>query len=136
MHAQVLGGHIDAMFEEFGSTISLVEKGDIIALVIFKEDRVKDKRFDKIPAAPELGWDVTLGRWRGIGARAGTPPERIEYLHEIFKKAMKHSIYKSMEKTRLLDLRPGYMGPKELDKLIKQEKDTFTRVLKDLGYIK
>jgi tripartite-type tricarboxylate transporter receptor subunit TctC len=45
MHAQVLGGHIDAMFEEFGSTISLLEKGDINALVVFKEDRVKDKRF-------------------------------------------------------------------------------------------
>lgn len=136
MHAQVLGGHIDAMFEEFGSTISLLEKGDIKALVVFKEDRVKDKRFSKIPVAPELGWDVTLGRWRGIGARAGTPPDRIEYLHQIFKKAMGHSIYKSMEKTRLLDLRPGYMGPKDLAELIKKEKDTFSSVLKELGYIK
>jgi putative tricarboxylic transport membrane protein len=52
MHAQVLGGHIDAMFEEFGSTISLLEKGDIRALVIFKEERVKDKRFAGIPVAP------------------------------------------------------------------------------------
>ena len=136
MHAQVLGGHIDAMFEEFGSTISLLEKGDIKALVVFKEDRVKDKRFSKIPVAPELGWNVTLGRWRGIGARAGTAPDRIEYLHQIFKKAMGHSIYKSMEKTRLLDLRPGYMDPKELAGLIKKEKDTFSSVLKELGYIK
>ena len=136
MHAQVLGGHIDAMFEEFGSTISLLEKGDIKALVVFTEERVKDKRFAEIPVAPELGWDVTLGRWRGIGARAGTSPERIEYLHQIFKKAMGHSLYKSMEKTRLLDLRPGYMGPKELAGLIKKEKETFSSVLKDLGYVK
>jgi putative tricarboxylic transport membrane protein len=136
MHAQVLGGHIDAMFEEFGSTISLLEKGDINALVVFKEDRVKDKRFAKIPTAPELGWDVTLGRWRGIGAKAGTPPDRIGYLHQVFKKAMGHSVYKNMEKNLLLDLRPGYMGPKELDVLIKKEKETFSRVLMDLGYLK
>jgi len=136
MHAQVLGGHIDAMFEEFGSTISLLEKGDINALVVFKEDRVKDKRFAKIPVAPELGWDVTLGRWRGIGAKAGTPPKKIEYLHQVFKKAMGHSVYKNMEKNLLLDLRPGYMGPKELGELIKKEKETFARVLKDLGYVK
>jgi putative tricarboxylic transport membrane protein len=136
MHAQVLGGHIDAMFEEFGSTIALLEKGDIRALVVFKEDRVKDKRFADIPVAPELGWDVTMGRWRGIGAKAGTPPDRIEYLHQVFKKAMDHSIYKGMEKTRLLDLRPGYMGPQELSKLIKKEKDTFASVLKELGYVK
>ena len=136
MHAQVLGGHIDAMFEEFGSTIALLETGDIKALVIFKEDRVEDKRFANIPVAPELGWDVTLGRWRGIGAKAGTPPAYIEYLHQIFKKAMGHSLYKGMEKTRLLDLRPGYMGPKELTGLIKKERETFTSVLKDLGYVK
>ena len=136
MHAQVLGGHIDAMFEEFGSTIALLEKGDIEALVIFKEDRVKDKRFADIPVAPELGWNVTLGRWRGIGAKAGTPSEYVEYLHQIFKKAMGHSVYTTMEKTRLLDLRPGYMGPKELANLIKEEKETFASVLKELGYVK
>jgi tripartite-type tricarboxylate transporter receptor subunit TctC len=49
---------------------------------------------------------------------------------------MGHSVYKTMEKTRLLDLRPGYMGPKELVGLIKKEKETFSRVLKDLGYVK
>jgi len=136
MHAQVLGGHIDAMFEEFGSTIALLEKGDIKALVVFKEERVKDKRFADIPVAPELGWNVTLGRWRGIGAKAGTPSEYVEYLHQIFKKAMGHSVYTTMEKTRLLDLRPGYMGPKELANLIKEEKETFASVLKELGYVK
>lgn len=136
MHAQVLGGHLDAMFEEFGSTVSLLEKGDLKPLVVFKEDRVKDKRFSDVPCAPELGWDVTLGRWRGIGAKKGTPPEYVEFLHQVFKKAMNHSMYKTMEKSRLLDLRPGYMGPADLAQLIKKEKEVFERVLKKLGYIK
>ena len=122
------------MFEEFGPTIALLEKGDLKPLVVFKEDRVK--QFADVPAALELGWDITLGRWRGIGARAGTPPDRIEYLHQIFKKAMGHSLYKNMEKNLLLDLRPGYMGPKDLSGLIKKEKDTFAQVLKELGYVK
>ena len=133
--SDVLTVHV-ACFEEFGSTIGLLEKGDLKALVIFKEDRVKDKRFADIPVAPELGWDVTLGRWRGIGAKAGTPPEAIEHLHQVFKKAMGHSLYKGMEKSRLLDLRQGYMGPKELALDIEREKKTFEKVLKDLGYVK
>ena len=136
MHAQALGGHIDAMFEEFGPTVSLLEKGDLKALVVFKEERVKDSRFSDIPCAPELGWDVTLGRWRGIGAKAGTPPEYVEFLHQVFKAAMGHSLYETMEKSRLLDLRPGYMGPTELAELIKKEKEVFARVLKKLGYVK
>jgi putative tricarboxylic transport membrane protein len=136
MHAQVLGGHIDAMFEEFGSTVSLLEQGSLKALVVFKEDRVEKEAFNDVPAAPELGYDVTMGRWRGIGCKAGTPPERIEYLHQIFKEAMKSGTYKAMEKSRLLDLRPGYMGPKELKKAIKKEKEVFAKVLKELGYVK
>lgn len=136
IHAALLGDHIDAIFEEFGPTISLLEQGDLKALVVFKEDRVKDSRFSSIPAAPELGWDITLGRWRGIGAKVGTPPERIEYLHQVFKNAMTHPLYKSMEKSNLLDLRPGYMGPKELAEEIEKEKKIFSRVLKKLGYIK
>jgi len=136
MHAQVLGGHIDAMFEEFGPTISLAERGDIKVLVIFKEERVKDKRFANVPTARELGWDVTMGRWRGFGAKVGTPPERIEFLHQVFKKASKHSLYKDMARNRLLDLRPGYMGPKEFTEFIRKEKEIFKPILKDLGYAK
>jgi len=136
MHAAVLGGHIDAMFEEFGPTVSLLETGDVKMLVMFKEDRVKDKRFSSIPAAPDFGWDVTMGRWRGFGAKKGTPPEIVEYLHQVFKKAKEHSLYKTMEETRLLDLRPGYMGPKEFAEFIKKEKVTFEPILKKLGYLK
>ena len=136
MHAQVLGGHIDAMFEEFGPTVSLLERGDIRMLVMFKEDRVKDSRFTDIPAAPEFGWDVTMGRWRGFGAKKGTPPEIIEFLHQVFKRASTHSLYKGMEKSRLLDLRPGYMGPGEFADFIKKEKAAFEPILKDLGYLK
>ena len=136
MHAQVLGGHIDAMFEEFGPTVSLLERGDVKMLVMFKEDRVKDERFADIPAAPELGWDVTMGRWRGFGAKKGTAPEVIEYLHQVFKKAATHSLYKGMEEARLLNLRPGYMGPEEFTEFIKKEKEIFRPILKDLGYLK
>jgi putative tricarboxylic transport membrane protein len=113
-----------------------LESGQLKAIVVFKEERVEDERFKDVPAAPELGWDVTLGRWRGIGARAGTPPERIEYLHQVFKKAMGHSLYKAMEVSRLLNLRPGYMGPADLAKEIKKEKEIFAKVLKELGYVK
>ncbi|MFO8089989.1 MAG: tripartite tricarboxylate transporter substrate binding protein [Desulfatiglandaceae bacterium] len=136
MHAQVLGGHIDAMFEEFGPTVSLLEQGSLKALIVFKEDRVQKEPFADIPAAPELGYDVTLGRWRGIGCKVGTPPERIEYLHQVFKEAMEASTYKTMEKSRLLDLRPGYMGPAELKEAIKKEKEVFSKVLEELGYVK
>ncbi len=135
-HAALLGGHVDAMFEEFGPTVSLLEGGQLKAILVFKEERVKDKRFADVPCSVELGWDVTIGRWRGVGCKKGTPPERIEFLHQVFKKAMDHSIYKNLEKANLLDIRVGYMGPAELKEAIKKEKVVFEKVLKQLGYVK
>ena len=58
MHAQA---HIIAWFEEFAFTISLLGRGDLKALVVFKEEPDKNPRFASVPAAPELGWNVTLG---------------------------------------------------------------------------
>lgn len=129
MQAQVLGGHIDAMFEEFGPVRDLLDEGKVKPLVVFKEGRVKREQFADIPTAPELGWDMTMGRWRGIGAKAGTPPEQIEYLHQVFKKAMESGTYQQMEKNRLLDIREGYMGPEELKEEIKKEREIFAEML-------
>jgi putative tricarboxylic transport membrane protein len=59
MHAQVLGGHIDARFEEFGSTISLLGTGDLKALGFSKKNQAK------IPDSPVCrlltNW---VGMWR------------------------------------------------------------------------
>ncbi|HDR16134.1 MAG TPA: tripartite tricarboxylate transporter substrate binding protein [Desulfobacteraceae bacterium] len=135
-HAALLGGHVDVMFEEFGPTVSLLEQGQLKALLVFKENRVEDSRFADVPCSVEKGWDVTLGRWRGIGAKKGTPADRIEYLHQVFKKSMEHPVYKNLEKANLLDIRPGYMGPEDLKIEIRKERDMFEKVLKKLGYIK
>lgn len=129
MHAQILGGHVDAMFEEFGPVKTLLEEGRLKPLVVFKEGRVEKEEFSDVPTAPELDIDVTMGRWRGIGAKKGTPPEQIEYLHQVFKKAMEASTYKQMEKDRMLDIRDGYMGPEDLKEEIKKEKENFAEML-------
>ncbi|MGQ9696042.1 MAG: Bug family tripartite tricarboxylate transporter substrate binding protein [Thermodesulfobacteriota bacterium] len=133
MHAAVLGGHLDVMFEEPGPTIDLLEAGKLKPLVVFME-----KRLDKFPNAPtakELGYDVTMGIWRGILAKAGTPPEIIQYLHDVFKAASEHSIYRAVEKESYLHLRPGYMGGKDFKELIRKEVEIYRKVLKKLGHI-
>jgi putative tricarboxylic transport membrane protein len=134
MHAAVLGGHLDAMMEEPGPTIDLLEAGKLKALVVFMEKRLD--KFSGTPTTVELGYKVTLGIWRGILAKTGTPPEIVKYLHDVFKAAAEHSIYRAVEKESFLHLRAGYMGGKEFKELMRSEVEIYRRVLKKLGHIK
>ena len=135
MHAALLGNHIDAMYEEPGPTISLLEKGSLKMIVVFSDNRIEGK-FNDVPTSVEKGINTTLGRWRGIGVKKGTPPEIIQYLHDIYKAAMDNPTYVKWVESTLGNLRPGYIGPVELKKFMKEEKDMFVEVFTELGHIK
>ena len=135
LHAALLGNHIDAMYEEPGPTIALLEKGSLKMLVVFSENRIEGT-FNNVPTSVEKGINTTLGRWRGIGVKKGTPPELIKFLHDMFKDAMNDPKYQQWLTSTLGDLRPGYMGPEDLAVEMAKERDMMVGVLTDLGHIK
>ena len=134
MHAALLGNHVDAIYEEPGPTIGLLEKGNLKMLVLFLEKRVGGI-FKDVPTSVEKGWSTTLGRWRGIGVKKGTPPEIIKYLHDIYKAAMKDPGYMKATEAQLLNIREGYKSPAEVKKFMQEEKKMFIEILKELGHI-
>lgn len=133
-NAAILGGHIDVLHEEAGPMKALIDGKKVKPLVIFMEKRTD--MFPDVPTAKELGWDITIGRWRGFAAKKGTPEDRIKILYEAFAKSMEAPVYKTMEKENLLNLRPGLMGPEEFQKFIDSELQVYGDVLKKLGHIK
>jgi putative tricarboxylic transport membrane protein len=131
----LLGGHVDLLHEEPGVVMSLIEARKIKPVVVFTEKRLE--KFPDVPTAKELGWNVTLGRWRGMAAPKGTPKERIQILHEAFKKAMSDTkVYQRVVRGQLLHLRPGYLGPEDYAEFLDEELKTYTSVLTELGLIK
>ena len=134
-HAALLGNHVDAIYEEPGPSIALLEKGSLKMIVVFSENRIEGM-FNNVPTSIEKGINTTFGRWRGIGVKKGTPPEIIQRLHDLFKAALDNPVYVNWAKTTLGDLRPGYMGPEELKVELVKERDMLVEVLTDLGHIK
>lgn len=133
-HAAVLGGHIDILHEEPGVIMSLLEAKKLIPLIAFTEKRLE--KFPDVPTARELGYDITMGRWRGLCVKKGTPQEIINYLEDVFKKAANHSTYKAIEKASLLDLRPGWKGAEEFGKFWDEEYVNYKEIFDELGYLK
>ena len=133
-HAAVLGGHIDVLHEEPGVIMSLIEAKKLRPLVIFTEKRVE--KFPDVPTGRELGYDITMGRWRGLCVKKGTPQEIINYLADAFKKAANHSSYKAIAHASLLDLREGWKGPEEYGKFWDEEYVNYKEIFEGLGYLK
>jgi putative tricarboxylic transport membrane protein len=133
-HAAVLGGHIDVLHEEPGVIMSLIEAKKLRPLIVFTENRLPN--WPDVPTAKELGYDITMGRWRGLAVKKGTPPEIVNWLAFVLEKATKNPAYSDIAKKSLLDLRPGWKGPAEYGKFWESEFKTYKEILDDLGYTK
>jgi tripartite-type tricarboxylate transporter receptor subunit TctC len=132
-HAAVLGGHLEVLHEEPGVIMSLIESNKLRPLIVFAEKRIEE--FPKVPTARELGYDITMGRWRGLCVKKGTSQKIISYLAEVFKKCADDPSYKTIAHANLLDLRPGWKGSEEFGTFWEEEYARYYEIFKELGYL-
>lgn len=130
MHAGVLGGHLEAMVDEFGPTKSLSDDGSIVPLVVFAEERLED--FPDVPTTVELGWDLTDGNERGFYIKSDTDPEIIKALEEAMKKAYDSEAYQKYEEENYLHLREGWLNSEDFTKRTEELIEKYSVIMKKL----
>jgi putative tricarboxylic transport membrane protein len=135
MQAALLGGHIDVMYEEPGIVMQLIEANKMRPLIIISDKRLE--RFPDIAAVGDLGYTMPPMLWRGFFVKKGTPPDRVKTLEAALLKAMESPLYRAYERESLLDLyEGGCLGAEAFVESMKQEVDSYKRVLSDLGYLR
>ena len=92
----------------------LIESGKLRPLVVFMEKRLD--KWPNVPTAKELGYDITMARWRGLAVKQGTSPEIVNWLADVLKKATADPAYSEIATKSLLTIRPGWKGPEEYGK--------------------
>ncbi|MBG0778120.1 MAG: tripartite tricarboxylate transporter substrate binding protein [Desulfovibrionaceae bacterium] len=132
MHAAMLGGHLDCLFDEFGPLGGYFKDGSMRPLVVLNDTRVNG--FPDLPCTKEKGWNVNIGIWRGILVKKGTDPAIIKTLADAFKKAGEDAKYLDIVKQSCLDLRPGYLGPEDFNAFLGNEISMFSSTMKKLGF--
>lgn len=126
--AAFLGGHTDLLLEEPTDMKAYLDEGRIRALIQMVEKRPSE--FSDIPTAPEKGINVTMGLWRGVMVKAGTPPEIVDYLYAVIKDAMKDPAYLEFKKKRR-QVRPDFdETPKQFKANAKQELEGIREAVK------
>lgn len=84
----LLGGQVDLLVTSTASVASFIQNGKMRALAVTSPRRVGV--FAKVPTLEELGLrNMTFEDWYGFFAPAGTPPERVAYLHDSIVRTLK-----------------------------------------------
>lgn len=79
--ADLLGGHVDAMFATLPSAMSFIRSGKLRALAVTGEQR--SKALPDIPTAAQAGVaGLVVTTWNGVLAPAGTPPDVLSLLSQ------------------------------------------------------
>jgi len=87
--AALIGGHIDAITVSGAEVSAQVRAGELQVLAIMGEQRLEV--FPDVPTMRELGINVNINTFRGLGGPRGIPADRVEILHEAFKKMMEEA---------------------------------------------
>jgi tripartite-type tricarboxylate transporter receptor subunit TctC len=123
----VLGGHIDVMFADMGSSSSFMKSGQLHAIAVASAHR--NKTFPDVPTFAEAGVsDFEKSLWIGLLARAGTPAPIIKRLNQEVVRALGEP-----ENARVLDNLGAEIAtdtPEEFSQLISSERARVAPILK------
>lgn len=133
MNAALMGGHIDMMITGTAEIQGLIESGDVVPLIACAEKRLN--RYPDLPCTAELGIDSTIGTWRGIFAKKGTPQEAIDAMVAAVEVAVQDPAWQAFLVQGTYDERAGFAGPEDVLALYNSEYDMFTKYLDAEGVL-
>lgn len=81
-YAQVVGGHVDMLYDEPGDVVGFLQSGDLKPIIVFDDER--HPAFPDVPTAKEKGLELTdLPNFRAIAVPKGLPEDRRQKLVEV-----------------------------------------------------
>ena len=126
----VMGGHIDFLFDNIGSNIAHVRSGGVKGLAVTSPQRTPS--LPDIPTFAELGYaDFDVSQWYGLFAPPGTPPEIVNRIQAEIAKAL---AAKEVAE-RLYNMGNGGVGtgPAEFTKILQDEHARWNYVIRESG---
>ncbi|HSN21359.1 MAG TPA: tripartite tricarboxylate transporter substrate binding protein [Usitatibacter sp.] len=91
-YVSVIGGHVDALYEQAGDVRQFITNKQIKPMMIFAKKRLP--AFPDVPCSTELGYDITLPQFRSFVVKSGTPADRVKMMSDAMAKVAATDEYK------------------------------------------
>jgi tripartite-type tricarboxylate transporter receptor subunit TctC len=126
----LIGGQVTLMFAGPLLFEPHIKSGKLRALAV--ADRKRSAIMPDVPTMAESGFPgIETGTWYGFLAPAGTPGTVVQTFHDLLVKVMATPDMKSRLLTQGVDIVGA--GPREFDKIIREEVDKWTKLVKRAG---
>lgn len=126
----VLGGHINIMFESTTATLGHVRAGKLRALAVASPKRIAP--LPDLPTIAESGYPgFEVVGFTGVVAPAGTPNDVIGKLNAAYNKALGAAQVK--EKMAAMGVDPAPSTPAEFGAFLQAQVPKYTKILKESG---
>lgn len=131
-YKEMASGGIDSCFTSVAESATMYKSGKAIGLAVMSDKR--DPKFPDIPTMKELGTDIQVGTWRGIGLPKGVPADRREILMKALKKATSDPSYLKFMEERGFGVK--YLEGEDFVNYMKTSDEVLGGALKALGLAK
>ena len=126
----VMTGQADVLFNGMLATLPPVKSGKLRLIAVSSE-----KRHSSLPDTPAVAESLPgflTGSWQGLLAPAGTPPELVARLHAEVARILHSPDMKERLQAQGAD--PMGPPPAEAAKFLRDERDRFTKLVRETGY--
>lgn len=123
----LMGGHVDGVVA--ANLADKIDAGTMRGIIALSENKI----FEGIPSTHDLGIDVDISLFAGLVAPKGTPENRIQIIHDAFKKALDNT--ELQEEMMKLGYPTSYLGPEDFQNYISATADSTKKVLQKVGLI-
>lgn len=132
--AAVLGGEVDIYLDKVISAVNYIKDGSVRPMVVLNDKRIDSiDVFKDVPTTVELGYNVTIGSWRGFVVKKGTPKEIKDLLITKMKEAYDTKEYQVFAEQTLTNIAPGFLDAEGFKKQWEAEYQIFDPIAKKIG---
>lgn len=132
--AAVLGGEVDIYLDKIISAINYIKDGSVVPVAVLNDKRITQiPEFKDVPSTVELGYNVTIGSWRGFVVKKGTPQIIKDKLISIMKEVYDGKEYQAFAEQNLVNIRDGYLDANGFKKQWEEEYVVFDKIAKKVG---
>jgi tripartite-type tricarboxylate transporter receptor subunit TctC len=133
-YAALIGGHVDALFEQPGDVRNFLEAGQMKPILTLLNE--KPEAFADVPSLADAGIELEpLMRFRGFWTHADTPDERKQYLEAACKQAFDSEAFQTFNEQKYMTVINSYRDTAGSVELINNSVDTYKAVYKEIGLI-
>lgn len=129
-YSALLGGHVDALYEQAGDVRQYLTNGQMRPLIVFNESRMDE--FKDVPASKELGFEIYLPQFRGVVMKGGVPADRAQKMADAFKAAYDTPEFQQFAKEQFMT-RDSFQASAEFEKFLQDELDTMVTLMTEFG---